>query len=55
MALTEEVFPNKGGLFGAHTGRKYEKSETEKVNGELWSKPMGHAPGELVREVEEED
>jgi hypothetical protein len=49
MALIEEVFPNKDGLFGGSTGKKYEKGETEEINGIRWSKPDGCAPGEVVK------
>jgi len=35
----EQVFENKGGLFGGQTGKKYEKKETEEINGIRWSKP----------------
>jgi hypothetical protein len=53
MAFVEEVFKNKGGLFGAQTGRKYESSETEEKGGSKWSKPDAtpSAPGELIKEV----
>ena len=54
MAFVEEVFENKGGLYGAHTGKKYEKSETELVGGERWSKPSHCQPGEIVYEAEED-
>lgn len=48
MAFVEEVFKNKGGLFGAHTGRKYEKDEVEDIGGIQWSKGSYQAPGEVV-------
>lgn len=54
MAFVEEVFKNKGGLFGGHTGKKYEKSETEdKGAAGVWSKPSHCAPNFTVKEVED--
>ena len=50
----EEVFKNKGGLFGGLTGKKYEKSETEEVGGSRWSKPDCKNVT-FVAEVEEGD
>lgn len=38
MAFVEEVFKNKGGWFGGHTGHKYEKSDIEEIGGIYWSK-----------------
>jgi len=35
----EEVFENKDGLYGSQTGKKYEKKDTEEINGFRWSKP----------------
>jgi hypothetical protein len=51
MAFTEEVFKNKGGLFGGHTGMKYNKSDTEDIGGILWSKPCHYQPGEVSIQV----
>ncbi len=54
MAFVEEVFPNKGGLFGGHTGKKYEKDEVEdKGAAGKWSKPSHCAPNITVLEVGE--
>jgi hypothetical protein len=54
MALVEEVTKVHGGrLFGMHTGREYEKSEVEKRDDGLWSKPCGWAPGVVNLELEE--
>jgi hypothetical protein len=55
MAFTEPVYPNKGGLFGAQTGRKYEASEVEKKGGDQWSKPSATPSpiGAIVMEVED--
>jgi len=53
MVHTEEVYPNKGKLYGAHTGKEYKKSETEDINGIRWSKPDGYAPDQVVK-VEDE-
>ena len=39
LLMVEEVFPNKGKLYGGHTGKEYKKSETEEINGIRWSKP----------------
>lgn len=55
MSHVEEVFKNKGGLFGGTTGKKYEKSETEEIGGILWSKPCYGAPNFTVLEVEPEE
>jgi len=55
MAFVEEVFKNKGGLFGGHTGKKYEKDEVEdRGAGGKWSKPTHNAPNFTVLEVEED-
>lgn len=55
MAFVEEVFENKGGLYGAHTGHKYEKVCVEDIGGQLWSKPYHYVPGEVNLELEELD
>jgi hypothetical protein len=52
VSFVEEVFKNKGGLFGGHTGRKYAAGDVEKKGGEMWSKPSFAAPGEIVLEIE---
>ncbi len=54
MAFVEEVFENKGGWYGAHTGHLYEKSETEEKGGERWTKPgaVPCAPNFTVLEEE---
>ena len=52
MAWFEEVYPNKGGLFGAKTGTKYDKSETESIGGIVYSKPCHYLPGEISLQVE---
>lgn len=56
MAFTEEVFENKGKLYGAQTGKEYAKSDTSDFGkGGKWSKPCHYVPGEIVLELEEMD
>ena len=55
MAWTEEIYENNGKLFGAHTGKQYEKSETEEKGAGRWAKPCYAAPGEITLEVEPKD
>lgn len=55
MAFTEEVFENKGKLYGAHTGHHYEKKCVEEINGQLWSKPYHFAPNTVNLEMAELD
>lgn len=57
MAFVEEVFENKGGWYGAHTGKLYKKSETEEKGGERWTKPgaVPCAPNFTVLEDYEEE
>jgi hypothetical protein len=56
MAFTEEVFKNKGKLYGAQTGKEYAKSETSDFGaGGVWSKPCHYSPNSIVLEVESED
>lgn len=52
MAFVEEVFKNKGGFFGGHTGKPYSKSEVEDIGGIMWSKGSHQAPGEVVLKME---
>lgn len=52
MAFVEEVFKNKGGWFGGHTGTKYEDSEVENIGGISWSKGSHQAPGEVILNME---
>lgn len=53
MAFVEEVFPNKGGLYGAHTGKLYDKKYTEEIGGQRWSLPCHYRPGDIVLEIED--
>ena len=55
MAFVEEVFENKGGLYGAHTGKKYDKGDTESIGGILWSRPCHYQPGEINLEISDLD
>lgn len=52
MAFVEEVMENNGKLYGLHTGREYEKGQTEEKGCCRWSKPTYGAPGEIVLEIE---
>jgi hypothetical protein len=51
LALVEEVFKNKGKLYGGSTGKEYKKEETESIGGILWSRPCGYAPGDVILEI----
>lgn len=56
MAFVEEVFKIGGrepGLYGGHTGHKYDKSCVEEINGQLWSKPYHFQPNSITFEVAE--
>jgi hypothetical protein len=55
LAWFEEIYPNKGGLYGAKTGKKYDKSDTEDIGGVVYSKPCHYLPGDIVLEVEPDD
>lgn len=55
MAFVEEVFKNKGKLYGGHTGKEYKKEDTEDIGGILWSRPCHYAPNSIVLEIEDED
>lgn len=55
MAFTEEVFQNKSGWYGAHTGHHYDKSCVEEIGGCYWSKPYHYAPNAVNLEVAELD
>lgn len=52
MAFVEEVFKNKGGWFGGHTGKAYDKDCVENIGGIYWSKGSHQAPGEVVLNLE---
>ena len=55
MPFIEEIFKNKGGKFGAHTGKQYEASEIETIGGIEWSKPTHYAPNTVNVEIEADD
>lgn len=52
MSWFEEVYKNKGGFFGAHSGKKYEKSDIETIGGIQYSKPCYVAPNVINLELE---
>lgn len=50
MGMVEEIWKNdKGEYFGIHSGKKFEKSEVDQINGCFWEKP-NHPTDSITKE-----